>query len=293
MKLGIALSGGGVKGIAHAGVLKALEDNGIQIDIIGGTSSGSIIASIYAMGYSPYYTYILFKRYVKEVVEITPFPIMLGIKNFMMNKKSNMLGLKSGEELEEAYDKIGMRYGKIKITDINKVKIVIPAVDIHNGKEYIFTNNIPDDEKIKGDILRTQYITDISIGKAVRASSSFPSIFTPCEYKKQHFLDGGILDNIPILEVKKQGADKVIAVQFETDDIDEKSNLIDIGMRTIFIMGDKISKESLNKSDYIITIDTPKMGLLDTDNIEECYKAGYSAVIRNLKEIKNMLELTN
>ena len=63
MKLGIALSGGGIRGIAHAGVLKALEDNNIKIDIIGGTSSGSLVASLYAMGYSPYYIYILFKKY--------------------------------------------------------------------------------------------------------------------------------------------------------------------------------------------------------------------------------------
>lgn len=67
MKLGIALSGGGIRGIAHAGVLKALEDNNIKIDIIGGTSAGSLIASLYALGYSPYYIYILFKRYSKEL----------------------------------------------------------------------------------------------------------------------------------------------------------------------------------------------------------------------------------
>ena len=61
MKLGIALSGGGIRGIAHAGVLKALEENNIKIDAIGGTSSGSIVSTLYAMGYSPYYIYILFK----------------------------------------------------------------------------------------------------------------------------------------------------------------------------------------------------------------------------------------
>ena len=63
MKIGIALSGGGIRGIAHAGVLKALEDNQIKIDIIGGTSAGSMVASLYAMGYSPYSIYQLFKKY--------------------------------------------------------------------------------------------------------------------------------------------------------------------------------------------------------------------------------------
>lgn len=87
MKLGLALSGGGIRGIAHAGALKALEENGIKIDVIGGTSSGSLIASLYAMGYSPYYIYILFKRYAKDMVEMNSAPIISGIGNFMMNKK--------------------------------------------------------------------------------------------------------------------------------------------------------------------------------------------------------------
>lgn len=87
MRLGIALSGGGIRGIAHAGALKALEDNRIKIDVIGGTSSGSLVASLYAMGYSPYYIYILFKRYAKDIVEINSTPIISGIGSFMMNKK--------------------------------------------------------------------------------------------------------------------------------------------------------------------------------------------------------------
>ena len=62
MKLGVALSGGGIRGIAHAGALKALEDNNIKIDIIGGTSAGAMISTLYAMGYTPYYIYMLFKR---------------------------------------------------------------------------------------------------------------------------------------------------------------------------------------------------------------------------------------
>lgn len=87
MKLGVALSGGGIRGIAHAGALKALEDNGIKIDVIGGTSSGSLVAALYAMGYSPYYIYILFKRYAKDIVEINTLPIISGISNLMRNKK--------------------------------------------------------------------------------------------------------------------------------------------------------------------------------------------------------------
>ena len=84
MKIGIALSGGGIRGIAHAGVLKALEDNGIKVDIIGGTSSGSMIAMLYASGYSPYHIYTLFKKYSKDIVDINTKPI---IKSYMLSRQ--------------------------------------------------------------------------------------------------------------------------------------------------------------------------------------------------------------
>ncbi len=213
MKLGIALSGGGIRGIAHAGVLKALEDNNIKIEVIGGTSAGSLVAALYAMGYSPYYIYILFKRYSKELVEISSNPIMSGISAFIRNKKLSLKGLKSGKNLESIYNQIAYKKGIKKINQI-AMPLVIPTVDILNSKEYIITNKIPENIENK-----EQYITDITIGKAVRASSSFPAVFCPCEYGQHAFMDGGVLDNVPVSEVKKQGADKVIAVKFDADKI--------------------------------------------------------------------------
>lgn len=284
MKLGVALSGGGIRGIAHAGMLKALEDNGIKIDIIGGTSSGSLVASLYALGYSPYYIYILFKRYSKDIAQINSSPIISGIGNFMMNKKVLISGLKTGETLEKAYNDLAKRKGIEKIKDITQMPLVIPAVDVQLSKEYIFTNQIPQNTNDK-----SQYITDISLGKAVRASSSFPAIFCPCEFNSHKFLDGGVLDNIPVLEVKKQGADKVIAVNFKADDIDEESNIMDIAMRTIDIMGNKISEESLEQSNFIITIETDKTGLLDIDKLDKCYMSGYKETIKNIDKIKKII----
>lgn len=102
MKLGVALSGGGIRGIAHAGALKALEDQGIKIDIIGGTSSGSLIASLYAMGYSPYYIYILFKRYAKDIIEMNSLPIISGVSNFMMNKKVSISRTKNRRKFRKS-----------------------------------------------------------------------------------------------------------------------------------------------------------------------------------------------
>ena len=283
MKLGLALSGGGIRGIAHAGVLKALEENNIKIDAIGGTSSGSIIATLYAMGYSPYYIYILFKKYAKDLVNQNSISKVTSIGNFMANKKGNFQGFYTGEEIENGFNNIALRKGVKKISDI-KMPIVIPTVDVQDSKKYIITNKIP--EKSSPN---TEYINNIDIGKAIRASSSFPVVFNPCEYNKHRFLDGGILDNFPTTEVKKQGVDKTITVNFKADDIDENSNVMDIVMRTIDIMGNKISEENISNSDMVLTIQTDKTGLLETEKLDECYKYGYRQTIEQIDKIKKLL----
>ena len=283
MKLGLALSGGGIRGIAHAGVLKALEENNIKIDAIGGTSSGSIISTLYAMGYSPYYIYILFKRYAKDLVNQNSMSTITSLKNFMTNKKTSFSGFYSGEEIEKAFNEVAKRKGIKKVSDI-KMPIVIPAVDVQNSNEYVFTNYIPEGIKDKD-----KYITDISIGTAIRASSSFPVAFNPCLYKNHKFLDGGILDNFPTTEVKKQGLDKVLTVNFMADEIDENSNIMDIAMRSIDIMGNKVSEENIKNSDMILTIQTDKTGLLEVEKLDDCYKYGYRQTINNIDKIKNLI----
>ena len=283
MKLGLALSGGGIRGIAHAGVLKALEENNIKIDAIGGTSSGSIISTLYAMGYSPYYIYILFKRYAKDLVNQNSMSTITSLKNFMTNKKTSFSGFYSGEEIEKAFNEVAKRKGIKKVSDI-KMPIVIPAVDVQNSNEYVFTNYIPEGIKDK-----YKYITDISIGTAIRASSSFPVAFNPCLYKNHKFLDGGILDNFPTTEVKKQGVDKVLTVNFMADEIDENSNIMDIAMRSIDIMGNKVSEENIKNSDMILTIQTDKTGLLEVEKLDDCYKYGYRQTINNIDKIKNLI----
>lgn len=283
MKLGVALSGGGIRGIAHAGALKALQDNNIKIDVIGGTSAGAMISTLYAIGYTPYYIYMLFKRYAKEIIGYANVPIFLSVKKFVASKKLKVIGEDIGILLEKEYARLAKNKGINNIKDINTIPIVIPAVDVLKSKEYIFTNKVPKDNEIN------KYITEIPIGKAVRASSSFPGVFSPCKFKHYQFIDGGVLNNVPVTEVKKQGAEKVIAINFKADDIDETSNMMDIGMRTIDIMGNKISEENLAQSDFVLTIQTDKTGLLDIEKLDSCYKYGYQAVIDNLDKIKKIL----
>ena len=83
MKIGVALSGGGARGLAHAGVLKALEENGIKIDVIGGTSAGSMVASLYAMGYNPDEIFDSFVNNYSKIIGGKNFSLFNGIKNFI------------------------------------------------------------------------------------------------------------------------------------------------------------------------------------------------------------------
>ena len=283
MKLGLALSGGGIRGIAHAGVLQALEDNNIKVDIIGGTSSGGIIASLYAMGYTPNKIYNLFKTHANNIATIKSNSVISGITSFFGKNKGKFIGFKTGEEIEKSYDDLSQKNGMKNISDI-RMPLVIPAVDIQDYTEYVFTNNIP---KENNDNIK--YITDIPIGRAVRASSSFPAVFCPCDFKTHKFLDGGVLDNIPVSEVKKQGANKVIAVKFKADELNEESNIMDIAMRTIDIMGSKIAENNLNKCNLVLTIQTEPIGLLDTKNIDHCFKCGYDTTMQNINKIRQIL----
>lgn len=283
MGVGIALAGGGIRGIAHAGVLKALEESGIEIDAIGGTSAGSIVAALYAMGYKPYYIYVLFKKYAQEIINIGNVPIINGIGNFIKCKKIGISGINDGTALEKMCNELAVRK-RVKLIGDIKMPLVIPAVDIAEAKEYIFTNCAPRDN------INDEYITEIEIGKAVRASSSFPAVFCPCEFKNHMFMDGGALDNIPILPLKGIYNKKVIAVNFAADPVETNSDVMDILMRTLDIMGNKISEKGLEQSNFILTVPTDRAGLLDIEKLDKCYKFGYDAVLKNLPQIKKMLE---
>ena len=282
MGIGIALAGGGIRGIAHAGVLKALEENDIKIEAIGGTSAGSIVAALYAMGYKPYYIYVLFKKYAEEIINIGNAPIVNGIGNFVRCKKIGISGLKDGTSLENMCNELALRKGVKVIGDI-KMPLAIPAVDIMEAKEYIFTNCAPRDNPYDN------YITEIGIGKAVRASSSFPAMFCPCEFKNHMFMDGGTLDNIPIIPLKRMCNKKIMAVNFAADPVEENSDVMDIIMKTLDIMGNKISEEGIKQSDFVLTVPTDRAGLFDIEKLDKCYKFGYDTVMENIDEIRKIV----
>ncbi len=233
------------------------------------------------MGYKPYYIYILFKKYAQDIINISNAPVLNGISNFMKSKKIGILGLNDGTLLEKMYNELALRKGVKVIGDI-KMPLAISTVDISEAQEYIITNCASRSNPFDN------YITEITVGKAVRASSSYPAYFCPCEYKKHIFLDGGVLDNLPILPLKKIYNKKILAVNFEADKVEKDFDVMDVVMKTLDIMGNQMAKEGLKQSDFILTIPTDKAGLFDINKLDKCYKFGYETTIKNIDKIKDI-----
>lgn len=177
-----------------------------------------------------------------------------------------------------AFNELARKQGAEQIGKI-KMPLLITSVDISKSEEVIFSS-----------INKKEYIGDIPVGTAIRASASFPVIFEPCKYKDKLLIDGGVLDNTPIKILKENGADKVIAIRFDSDLVTQESNVMDITMKTIDIMGNKLCDEQFEMCDHIITIPSDGTGLLDVDKLDFCYKSGYTETMKTINEIrKNLL----
>ncbi len=281
MSLGLALSGGGVKGAAHIGVIKAFEEANVKVDYIGGTSSGSIVATLYAAGYKSDEIYDIFKKYCKNIKYVDIKNIFKLIFGIVTTGTIVIDGLNSGKAINKLVNKMCIKKNIYNIYDI-KMPLIIPSVNMNTGEVVCFCS-----KKIRAFSNNTVFVNDVEIGNAVQASCSFPAVFSPCDYKNSKLIDGGIRENVPWREVELLGADKVISVIFENE-VDKSccKNLIDVSFRSYELMCKELSKYELNGSDYFIKINSEKVSLLDMSKIDEFYRLGYEETMQFLKNNK-------
>lgn len=233
-------------------------------------------------GYSTDEIYDLFKIYAKKIKYVDIKNIFKLIYGLLFKRKIIIDGLNSGIIIENL---INEKCSKKNIKNINQIKmpLIIPAVDICSGNIYYFLSqnkrNKISDKKI--------YINDINIGKAVRASCSYPVVFSPCEFNNIQLVDGGIRENIPWRETKNLGANKVLSVIFEKNIKEKKcENIIDIISNSFSILNDELADYEIDGTDYLITIKTKKISLLDMDKIDELYNLGYTETKKQIKKLK-------
>lgn len=279
MSLGLCLSGGGVKGAAHIGVLKALEEKNINVHYIGGTSSGSIVATLYAAGYKSNEIYDIFKKYCKSIkyADIKNiFKLFFGI---ITTGTIIIDGLNSGKSINKLINKMCNQKDIYNISDV-KMPLVIPSVNLNTGEVVCFTS-----KKVRRFSNNTIFVNEEQIGNAVQASCSFPAVFSPTQYRNSKLVDGGIRENVPWREVKLLGADKVISVIFENE-VDKNccKNLVDVTFRSYELMCKELSKYELDGSDYLIKVKSEKVSLLDMSKIDEFYQLGYKRTKEFLEE---------
>lgn len=284
MKVGIALAGGGLKGVAYIGALKALEELGIKIDYISGTSSGSMAASLYAMGCAPEEMKKIIYESYKNLVKIPKKSIISSVGTYITKKQLTLEGLISGERVENLIQNAAKERNYDNIKEI-KMPLAITTVDTISTKECIFLSR---DYNLKNDDI--DYIYDISIGKAVRSSMAFPGIFTTSKFKNYNFIDGGTKDNLPIKVLKDMGADVTIGLSFKLDDYDtENQNILSILLRTVDIFSLKDVLNAQKEASIAIEIDAKGTSLMEIDNIDECIEIGYNAIMERKEEIQKIL----
>ena len=144
--------------------------------------------------------------------------------------------------------------------------------------------------KIINESEEIEYIYDIPIEKAVRASMSFPGIFTTCNYGKYNLIDGGTKNNLAVDVLKRQGADKIISVSFDLDSYVPSNNFFDVVIRALDIFSLDNVRKGRNESDISCIIKTEDTSLLGIKDTKLVIKAGYEAVMENKGEILKMLE---
>jgi len=283
-KIGLALGAGGARGFAHIGVLKVLEREGIKIDYIAGTSVGSLIGALYALG--------LDIQEIENYILTENFTQYLSFKNITI-------------ELEEYQDKkilgISVNLPKLVINPgwpkglISTIAIRDKFDQISNWAHFDYDLEIPFKAVATDLVTGDKIIMDKGkVSNAVAASISIPGVFSPFEFEGMILVDGGLTDPVPVDIVREMGADIVIAVNLR-DIIEEKndpSNVISIADRSIDIMMGELTKHSLADADLIFQphYRGEVSFLMEAEKRAAIIKQGELEAENKIKELKEIIK---
>ncbi|HHT17662.1 MAG TPA: phospholipase [Papillibacter sp.] len=286
MGFAIALSGGGARGAAHVGVLCALEEAGLYPAAVAGTSAGSIVGGMYALGMKP----TQMRKYVEELAEHTKLivdadylGIIISAAELFMGKPITFTGFLKGDRLERYMDKL--TEGK-SITE-TKMRLIITAVDLVSRKTIAYTNTLEGVSPQKNTVWKT----DVPISLAMRASSAIPAVFRPVYEEGMVLVDGGVTDVVPVELLLGTGEEKVLSVDLSGNyPLKPRANIIDISDSSISLMLSTLTEYMTIGEKYRITPNLPEtVSALSFDKMVECMEIGYEAAVQCISSIKAAL----
>ena len=287
-KIGLVLSGGGAKGFAYVGVLKAMEEAGIRPDYIVGTSIGSIVGGLYAIGYSADQLDTLIRNINWDLVLSNNVPLTyisyeekeyynryLITLPFIDKKPSLPSGVIEGQMLSDLLNKLTWPAMKYKSFNEFPIPFRCVATDVSTGKTIVFD---------KG-----------SLAEALRASMSIPSAFTAVDLDSTLAVDGGILNNFPVDEVINMGADYIIGL----DVSDGFENAKDIGSITGILAqismfeSLKRTEKDIEKCDFYLNLDLQDYGVSDFSSSGEILEIGNNIGEETKQKFKEIAKQLN
>lgn len=269
----VVLLGGGARGLAHIGFLQSLKENKIKIDLICGTSMGGIVGGLYAYGYEPEKLEEMVMNFdYKSFMNLIKIPFNVKIKNiFELLILTSYSKLTKKDEEDKIENVLKSLTNETNIENL-KTKFFCVAADLLSGKEVIFD---------KGPLY-----------KALRATMSYPFVFEPVYYNKMLLVDGGFLDNAPVLVARDYGAQKILAVDIhipiKRESKDKLQNDFNKLKRIFAMTTEKLLEINLSKADYVLKIDVQR-DTFDFSEPSEIIKIGKDKTDEKISEIKKIL----
>lgn len=251
LKIGLALGGGAAKGFAHIGVIKMLEASGIHVDVVAGTSAGSVVGALYASGMDPFQ--LQQTAFGLDEAKIRDVRLFSG-------------GLLRGRALQDYVNQL------VRNRPIERLKLPFAAVatQLETGSRTVFVSG--------------------NTGQAVRASSSIPGVFEPVEIRGMHYVDGGLVSPIPVDAARQLGADFVIAVDISArPGGTNPQGMFNIMGQSITIMGRELAVQEIARADVVIRPDLSGIGPADFEQKDEAILAGEKAALAAIPEIRAKL----
>lgn len=250
-KVGLALSSGAARGLAHIGVIKVLEEENVSIGYIAGSSMGALVGALYAVGITP------------RVMESLAISLD---KRRWVDWKFSGLGAMGGKKVE---DLLKLLIREKTFQDLN-LSLTVVATDLING------------ELVE--------IKEGSLLQAVMASIAVPGIFPPVQHQEKMLVDGGVLCRIPVQQARDLGAEVVLAVDVGGL-IQEAhiSNFFDVVSQSISIMGREIMKDKLVNADVMVCPEISNIGLTQFKKAEACIREGEKAARKVMPVLRSLL----